>query len=1077
MSQKKQTGPLQNLYRDIKKIIDFMEVKNVPLAKENETTETISSAELWLAAKLQRDSFVTYKNWWTKAMFNEINSAITTTDYNFYIANPYSVPIIYRESLLEKGRQLFLDSYEEKNNYYRMLMGLPDVDDTDYIYLSSELQSKYNVRNVPVHELSTYVQNKYINTEEYEEVVENNPDKKYLKYLGLYKIDLYTARTAKDFDIIRYPINRSDINPYLLDTFSSVYADGREYIMVTLYNEQLEDLYVGYRDYMGFLILTYAMMHTNTKAIEAVSSHKYLDDTMIYIMLSMYGIPDSLLLTNEVRRNLAIKIMKLVKEKATNEVYYDIIKILGYHDVAISKLMLMKGQSFNSDGKVETKPNFYIEGDNLFIEYNDSKGTLNISIDDNGNLIWINNDQLIDDEMQNVSFNIEDYDLYFNHDFDDYKSYIPYFLQLDLKSKNFYDDIANGKAKKYSYEEIISGDPSWWDGKEVRDILQNKQYSEADSKYIMIEATIHQMKSMFESIYFTRLILDNKTTDEFMISIPELFGTTQVSIYDCIVFIICATCMNNGLSGEIVTESDKLLATAGFNFDIDFDSFMEYIDESEYLEKDRIKSFLSDLTIGTETDVVRLFNDVLYPLREWLESKIVYADTRKEYLEYEAVYRALFTYDISRNHFLDDFQVPIKVIQLNYDLTDEEIKALKAFYPHSLDNKAITVEDFNSSVNNTRYRYPFLSISNPVDWYIHIIINTPHGQEDRGYLYLYDILNSDDLRTVKNSDDEYIFMDYESDEGWTVNQTVVERALYLIDHLEDDDLKSAYFQVSTPKGDGTYYDINEKLPANVRTSIYKSILKDKITMDMDGLSEPPTSYFEYLYRKNRTLYDILMDPIEDRFNKNKESWMNDVMSVILAMENGLSIHTKYLEQSVLGKELFFQPLITLIKHFKSLLVDIARTNIRYVFDDKMDIGGNSNMLKMFDELTAAIHFATITGTGFTSEIGLYDSIGNTKFKIMMKDRTELIKMVIGEGFLAEHRTSKMGSIRMVDEMKCYKNGKPIESDEDSMWYTDEPDNGRWSQEDDVLMKTRTKNSRVQSPAYDMEGWKEFVDPS
>ena len=1008
MSQK-QTGPLQNLYIDLKKIVDFMERKDSAAAKEYETKSSASKAELYLYAKRQQDNYITYKNWWNKEMFREIAYNIKTTEYEYYMQHPYNVPLKYRDSLLEKGREAFLDSYVEENEYYRRLMGLPALDDTDYIYLSEELQEEYHVGNVPVHELSSYIQNKYMETDEYKDVLANNPDKLYLKYLGMYKIDLYTARTAKDFDIIRYPINRSDINPHLLQEFASVYADAREYTMVTLYNVELEKMYTGYRTFMGFIILSYALMHTNVKALETVTSHKYMDDTILYIILSMYGIPDTLLLTKEVRRNLALHIMRLVKEKGTNAVYYDLINILGYQDIVISKLMLMKGQDF----------------------------------DENGNAL---------------------------------DSYTPYFLQIDLKDENPYETIISNKALIHSYESIVNRDPTWWDGPEVRNILQTKQYSEADSKYIVVEGVIHQMRSLFETIYFTRMIVDNISTDDFMISIPEIFGTKTVSIYDCIIFLICATCMNNGLSGEIYTDTEKLLATAGFNFDLDMDTFMEFVDNSNYLEKDRIKNFLTNLSIQDESDISRMFNDVMYPLREWLENKIATSTLREEYLEYEAVYRALFTYDITRNKVLDTFEMPIETIQKKYELTDEDIMALQYFYPHNDDGTAVTVEDFNEYVNKTKYHYPFLSLTDPVDWFIHIVVDNNGHTDDRGYLYFFDVLTCKDVRTLKNSSGDYIFMDdYGAEEGWKLNTAAVKRALYLIDHLEDDDLKSAYFQIYTKLPDGTAYEANKKLPASIRTSVFKSILYDKIQMDTEGLAEPPTSYFEYLYRKNPDLYNILCDPVEDRFNLNKDAWMNDVMSVIIAMETELSIHTKYLEQSIVGKDLFFKPLITLIKHFKSLLVDITKTGLKYIFDDKMDVGGNSNMLKLFDKIRFIIHFSSIESSGYDADFKLYDAIRKSKITILMKDRSEELKMTIGEGFAAEQRTTRMGSLHMVDEMRFFRNGKPIDTDEGSMWYTGEPGTGAYSEEDDVLFKIRTKNARVYNAPVDLEGWKDYVE--
>lgn len=47
---KLQTGPLQNLFTDIKKIIQSMEVKNKALADTYETEESRGYGELWIVA-------------------------------------------------------------------------------------------------------------------------------------------------------------------------------------------------------------------------------------------------------------------------------------------------------------------------------------------------------------------------------------------------------------------------------------------------------------------------------------------------------------------------------------------------------------------------------------------------------------------------------------------------------------------------------------------------------------------------------------------------------------------------------------------------------------------------------------------------------------------------------------------------------------------------------------------------------------------------------------------------------------------------------------------------------------------
>ena len=1015
-NESRQTNPIQDLFIDIKKIFEFMEIKDVNAANKYETTSIRDEADMWINAKECNDTYLTYKNYWKPYMFQEIVSNINLRDINYWMSHPWNVPANFRSNLLEKGRATFLSKYEERNDYYRMLNGLPPIDTnpSDFIYLSDKMRNQLHASNEPLHLLSDLIQNDFMGTEEYQDLLKNNPDKEYLRYLGLNKIDTYTARKAKDFEIIRYSLNRSDINPNLLDIFASTYADYREYVMVTLYNRHLEGIYEGYREFMGLLIKMFTMMQVCNKCVEAVNNRKYLDDSVLHIILSMYDIPNTLIMTREVRRNLAINLLKLVKEKGTMEVYYDLISILGYEDITVSKLMLMKGSEFNEE---------------------DNKSS----------------------------------------DFDGPE---PYFVKLDLKETNPYEALTSNSLTKYKYQEIVSEDPTWWDTADTRDILQNSNYSIADSKYIILDATINQMKYMFESIYFIRMIIDNKTyTDTFMIEIPEIFGTTSVSLYDLSVFLLCAMCMNAGLSGEIPADTVKPIATAGFNFDMDWDSFSRYVENSIYLDKQRIMSFVENLTVNKLSDINRLYNDIMIPMREWLELQITNAENRFEYEEYEAIYRALYTYDINRISFMREVEeTPIEIIRNKYRLSSDDILAYQHFYPRTPSGKAITVKEYNEVTNNTRYTYPFLARNNQIDWYIHIIIDTSDGKtDDRGYLYFHDILNSSDVSTLTNEAGLRIFMDYESDEGWVINTKAVNKAIAMIDDLDDEALNNAYFQINTSVIDSDkVFKEKEKISAAIQAGIYKSILKEKILLDTQGFAESSSSYFDYLSKKNNKLYKLLTD--DNRFERDKQGWMDDVMSVVLAVETELNLHMKYFEQSIIGSDLFFKPLITLIKHFKSTFVTLAKTGLKHQFSDKIDSGGNSNMIKMFDEIEFIIHFVTLANRGFESQLGLFDTEHSMLHHIIMNDRTQMLKMQVGEGFAAEVRTKDIGSIRMVDEMKFYKNGKEIDpNDHVSAWYVGESNTGRWSEEDDILMAARKNSERVQNLPVDLDGWKEFVE--
>lgn len=985
-----------------------METKNKKAADKAETSKTRELGEIYINCIEKNDSYMSYKTWWTHEMFLEVDASVDILQYNAYMTSPYTVPLRFRDNLLERGREEFLKNFVEENSYYRMLMGLPPIDasEDDYIYLSDELQEAYGVSSdIPVHQLSLYDQNLYIHTDEYEEILKNNEDKSYLKYLGNMKIDVYRARKAKDFDIIRYPKDKNEINPVLLRKFSEMYANYREYVMVVLYNSQFEDMYVGYREFMGFIIVAYVLLQIGNNAVEEAHQYQFMDDTIIYTLFSLYNIPDKIVLPKENRRYLANGLLKLIREKGTTESYYDLVQILGYEDVIINKLMLMRGDVFDENGTATGETN-------------------------------------------------------------------PYFVAINLLDSNPYKTISSGNAKVYTYEEITKGDPMWWETEDVTRKVTQSNYSMSDSKYITIEAMIHQMESMFESLYFSRLVMDNKNEcSDYKLEISSLFGSHLVSVYDTVLGLICATCLTNGLSGDIFTD-DALLATAGFNFELDIDLLQEWLETTSYIDSERVLTFFEDIAITTVDDISRIMTNVIYPLRRWIENKIVNAENKQEYIEYEALYRAIFTYDASRNKFLDDFIPPMDIIQDKHLLSDDTLDALKHVFPRTLTGDAVTVEMFNSTTNSTRYHYPFLSLTKQVPWFIHIVVETNGLVQDRGYLYFHDVLNCKDVRELTNMEGKKIFMDRITG-VWRINQDVVDRAIAMINDIPSSSLDDLYFQIYTNNADDAY-NAGEKLPTNVTGLMIKNILIDKITMDCEGLCLQADNYFELLRRSDIEMYNLIC--ADKRYRKRTEEWRNDINILITALENELDLHMKYYEQSVLGNEMFFNPLITLIKRFKSNLVDIARVDSKIIFSDKVDVGGNSNMLKLFDSVAVKHEFSIDKRSNYASKVGLYDTTHKVKHRMSLNDRSEVYTTTEGSGFSARTRTTRMGSMRMCDDMIFFKNGKPLDSiGHKSMWYNGEYEDGRWSQDEDVLFRTRDSLEHVTRPQPDLEAWKDYVE--
>ncbi|MBD5584880.1 MAG: hypothetical protein HDQ88_07350 [Clostridia bacterium] len=980
----KQVGPLQNLFNDIKKIFDFIEFKDMREAEKYETEDVKIASNMWMDARTENDTYLSYLPFWRYWMFQEVQTNIGYRTMDSYFERPSSVPAIFHENLRKRGREAFLECYEEQNEYYRTLSGLPPLNTPkhEYIHLSPAVRAKLHVEDKPVHEYSEMIQTLWMNMDDYEKVLNDNPDKEYLRYLGYFKIDPFIARNAKDFEIIRYALTRSDVNPTLIKEFASVYADYREYVMVGMYNTNLEGVYPTYRLFMRLIIQAMALMHICNRGIKSITTRQYIDDSIIHIILSMYDLDEKTLLSNDIRRLLTQELPKLVQMKGTDEIYEKLIQILGYSGLSVKKYMLMKGQQFDPDDNYKA---------------------------------------------------LDEFD--------------PYFIPISIDRDNEYISVKNGKNVSESYPDTIKDDQTWWDLPDTRNILQDRDYSIANSKYVSIEATIHQMKYIFESQYFAKMILDNKeTSKDMMLDIPAIFGTSPQPLYDVIVFIIAASCMNIGAKDTLSYKNDELYATPGFNFNLDYDGFIKYLDSCKHIDTERIRSFMSNFAIQVPEDFYRIYHDVIYPMRDYLERMIVESDTREEFIEYENIYKALYTYDLANNPFDEDFKSPMKVIQEKYGISDEDLLAYRYFYPRTGQGYAVHVDNMNTF----RYEKPFPTRQYPVDWYVHLVLDTDYGEDDRGYVYFHDILNSKDMRYLEDIDGNRIFMDYEDETGWKMNTKAVNKFLSILMDLPDDMMYHAVFQKDIyirdedkiPSDDKEYFHEREPLPKIIRSELYKDILYDKANMDLHGLADPPTTYTEYLYRRNEFLYDILIG--NGKFKTDRVGWLDDIMTVIQSVEQYIGLYLKYFEQSVVGDEHFFKPLITLINYFKSTFVFLKGESTKLYFDDKMDVGGNSNMLKFFDDMEVMVRFIILAETGYNMYFGLYDTIHSL-----------LRHFHIDEG------------IGFYDVMKFSKNGDPEDPDGGPSWWMRGEDS-TLLYPDKEKNPVRTYNKTVERDNYEME---------
>lgn len=330
---------LESLYKDIMSMVSNIIVKRMDFARESETVDTALAFELYYACLTGSRYFYNFKKFDVDILEKYLPARIVTDCYY----NPNSIPEEYRENIVEDQAQRVIATYEEKNEYYRMLMGLPKLTDYRWIYISDydNIPS-----DVPIHQM-TIEQISYLEIHgKIDQLKLEYPDAKYLDYLGSNKIELLDARLAKPFEILR--LGQPD-NTMSRTMFESEYYKARRYIMGTIYNRRLFTNKTLYDPIIGILIITLAIRNT---LVPNEANYLNFDEILNAILESynLLGYFENLPFT--FKRRLVLALDNILKVKGTDGVLVDICRIFSFENFYAKRYYLMKTHAKDSNGKI-----------------------------------------------------------------------------------------------------------------------------------------------------------------------------------------------------------------------------------------------------------------------------------------------------------------------------------------------------------------------------------------------------------------------------------------------------------------------------------------------------------------------------------------------------------------------------------------------------------------------------------------------------------------------------------------------------------------------------------------------------
>lgn len=505
--------------------------------------------------------------------------------------------------------------------------------------------------------------------------------------------------------------------------------------------------------------------------------------------------------------------------------------------------------------------------------------------------------------------------------------------------------------KEYTLDEITSGDPRWWNCTEIDTMLEDMNYTLSNSKYIQLSTHMSMSDIWWQCVIFLRGLLDRRQeTSTTLININrDINGSSTMSVYDAVLILIvmmhwqmtdangnslagnmyipsegksmCLDMLFNGMEGFVPNPLIEGLPfkVSSFNFDIlrnDYDAYMAMY-EYDYLEPDYFMDMVNNVINRTNPNIGEVLMKDIKLIYKYLENKLRDSRTIQQFRQTTDAFNALFLVDPIRDWYDHSTIDTDKLLCEKYKISLIELEHLKSFFkPRGyLDGQGNIIKpDFVIDYNKTSYE-----------------------------IYLNDIMNNNVYTYEING--ENIFR----------NKTFV--GLF--------DVKVMEYKYDRDVQNST---LSPKVKEN-----YKRIITDKVNIDLGSSIYGPTTFENLLMVSNPSLYEYMLRQKAD----GNDNIILMLRSIIKALEAYSNTSLSALESNALGSDEYFRILKEVISYFKSYMVEFTKEEFTHIFGGIFDNGGNSDMLKLLDEID---HGAMQISPG--DSMTLYDvSYATTHYKM------------------------------------------------------------------------------------------------
>ena len=631
------TNPLEDLYEDFQRIVKQAVIKFQVKAEMYETMETKMWADQYIAAKNKQDTFYSYTDY-DEDDVREAGLMHSLHLIELVREGRYTeIPQMYHQPLLEVRRKFVIKTFEEQNEYYRCLNGLPPLDREAkfWYYVPKSIAKRYKIdEGIPIHKIQDYYNNIEPGRGDYlihaleglgilDKIYAEHPYDAYVQFIGSKRISIQHAREAKNFEIIY--MNQGALKTIEYDEFIRIYEECRLYFMTVIYQREHRKVIEYYDNFIGMCIMLMAIWHLVQRAMPLGINREFFRDSGIRMLYEAYGVPYDMTIDDIQQKQITQDLNLLIQWKATNKCLYDICDLLSFTRINIYKYYLCKVQKYDVYGAP-------------IIAYKDR----------------FNNDT---GEIDRVP----DYETMFD----------VFFQKMELNDENFMESFYSN-ANREDYDQITTDDPFWWEDSKLYKELWETQFNYVESKYISLGINYSMTEMMYECIMVLKMLMKfREEVSSITFTLPQIDPDLKVTLFDCVILLECLFCKKHHLRGEIIAIPTQVLNVLEYMHDIDnqdftvdafgfdFDLLQPGNEEGEKVlrnvlnnlnEEDykKFRNYLSILSIdgnATNQEKVKAFNEMFKNLRglsDWISYKLSETHSRQEYEALKEFYRTAY---------------------------------------------------------------------------------------------------------------------------------------------------------------------------------------------------------------------------------------------------------------------------------------------------------------------------------------------------------------------------------------------------------------------------------------------------